>query len=190
MNTLWQIEIVFIHLPAKLTGMKSIYLLCFLVIALGMAACKNDSTTQTEETTSTPAQSESGNQAVKANPSQASSQATGQGHDYTFLTDKLFHYKAAFGGKTAKNQTPFKDEWIDLLSDGTFKAGKLKEQTHTGQWSYNHDTKILFLRPDTDKFKMSEWKVMYNEHMMVWVGTQTYGDNSIQVQLAKSDVLP
>jgi len=120
---------------------------------------------------------------------QANGSTAMSGHDYTFLTDKLFHYKAAVGGDT-KGQQLFKDEWIDLESNGTFKAGKLKEQTHTGKWTYNHETKILFLQPDDRAFMMSEWTVMYNNQMMVWVGTQTYGNNATQVQLAKSDVLP
>ena len=74
--------------------------------------------------------------------------------------------------------------------DGTFKAGKLKEQTHTGKWAYNDKVKVLLIKPDVRTYNITEWKVMYNEQMMVWVGTQTYGNHSTQVQLVRSDILP
>ncbi len=169
--------------------MKSFYILCSFVFVSGMMSCKQDATIQqAAETPVTVADTS------KSTPPPSTNQCADQpitgGHDYTFLTEKILIYKAAFGGdKNAKDQ-PYKDEWIDLQSDGTFKAGKLKNQTHTGQWSYNHDTQTLFLRPDTKEFKMSEWKVMHNDQMLVWVGTKTYGDNNVQIKLAKSDTLP
>jgi hypothetical protein len=168
--------------------MRSIYILLCFVLLGGTIACKQDSSAAQENTASAPAQETQENATQQAD-NQTNASAATDGHDYTFLTDKLFHYKAALGG-SKDGQQLFKDEWIDLQPDGTFKAGKLKEQTHTGKWKYNHDTKVLFLQPDTKAFNMSEWTVMYNNQMMVWVGTQTYGNNATQVQLAKSDVLP
>jgi hypothetical protein len=154
-----------------------------------MVACKQDATVQqegstpsaTQENQATPAQDNGGGQ---------SSPASEGGHDYNFLTDKILIYKASFAGGANSNEQPYKDQWIDLMPDGKFKAGKLKEQTHTGQWTYNHDTNILFIKPDNNAFKLSEWKVMYNNQMMVWIGTQTYGNQSTQVQLVRSDQLP
>lgn len=167
--------------------MRSFYIHFSIVFLLGTMACKQDATTVQEGTNqATPAQNTEGTTQEAPKPTDAA--ATG-GHDYTFLTDKLFHYKAAFGG--AKNgEQPYKDQWIDLDANGSYKAGKLKEQTHTGKWSYNHETTLLFLKPDVNTFPMSEWKVMYNNQMMVWVGTQTYGNNATQIQLARSDVMP
>ena len=123
-----------------------------------------------------------------AQPNEAG-KASELGHDYTFLTDKLFHFKGSFGG-TKTGEQLYKDEWIDFSPDGTYKAGKLKEQTHTGKWAYNNDVKVLLLKPDVNTFNITEWKVMYNEQMMVWIGTQTYGNHSTQVQLVRSSDLP
>lgn len=169
--------------------MKSFYILCSFSFVFGMMSCKKDASTQ--QVAETPAATLEN---AEGTPQQATNQAVEapltEGHDFTFLTDKILIYKAAFGGdKTGKDQ-PYRDEWIDLQPDGTYKAGKLKNQTHTGQWSYNHDSQTLFLRPDTKEFKMSEWKVMHNDEMMVWAGTQTYGDNNVQIKLVKSAVLP
>lgn len=169
--------------------MKSIYILCFLGLTICMVACKQDTGIQQEK--STPAASPE-NQSISGqnNAGTPAAPANAGGHDYTFLTDKILIYKAAFAGGANSKEQPYKDQWIDLMPDGKFKAGKLKEQTHAGQWSYNHDSKILFIKPDNNAFKMSEWKVMYNNQMMVWVGTQTYGNQSTQIQLVRSDQLP
>jgi hypothetical protein len=166
--------------------MKSIYILCLLLLTISLVACKKDATVQQEGSTPSATQE---NQATPAQDNVAGPASEG-GHDYTFLTDKILIYKAAFAGGTNSNEQPYKDQWIDLMPDGKFKAGKLKEQTHTGLWTYNHDTNILLIKPDNNAFKMSEWKVMYNNQMMVWVGTQTYGNQSTQIQLVRSDQLP
>ena len=161
--------------------MKSITIFCLLAGMLIFIACKENATTQQEETQSeTP-------QVSKPAPATA---YTG-GHDYTFLTNLLFHYKAANIVGKDPSENPYAGQWIDLLPDGTFKAGTLKEQTHTGHWDYNPQAKVLSLRPDdTSKFKLSEWNVMHNDDMVVLVGTQTYGNNSTQIQLVRSTELP
>lgn len=168
--------------------MRPYYLLYAVLFAFGMSSCKQDNAAVQEVATQV-----APDETAKNNPQQAANEPgdvdMSSGHEYTFLTDKLFHYKAAFGGAEGAEQ-PYKDEWIDLDADGTFKAGKLKQQTHTGKWSYNHDTRILFLRPDVRNYKMSEWKVMFNDQMMVWVGTSTYGDNNTQIKLVRSSELP
>lgn len=172
--------------------MRPIHLLYLLVlfISIHSVACKQEqANVQQEPETAAQPQAESATPAQPQDNNQTSADPAAQGHDYTFLTDKILIYEAAFGGKTGADQ-PYKDEWIDLSSDGTFKAGKHQNQTHTGKWSYNHDTQTLFLRPDVREYKMSEWKVMHNDQMMVWVGTQTYGDNNVQLKLGRSAQLP
>lgn len=161
--------------------MKSIAILCLFAANMFFIACKENATTRQEETS--------------AETPEASKPATGTsstgGHDYTFLTNQLFHYKAANIVGKDPGENPYAGQWIDLLPDGSFKAGILKEQTHTGRWDYNPQAKVLSLRPDdTSKFKLSEWNVMHNDDMVILVGTQTYGNNSTQIQLVRSTELP
>lgn len=169
--------------------MRSFYIHFSIVFLLGTMACKQEATTVQEGASqSVPGQNTESATQDASKLSDGSAAATG-GHDYTFLTHKLFHFKDAYGGPKGAEQ-PFKDQWIDFDPNGTFKAGKLKEETHTGTWTYNHDTKLLFLKPDVKSFPMSEWKVMHNEQMMVWLGTQTYGNNPLQVKLVRHDEIP
>ena len=139
--------------------MRSIPFFCCLLVITLISSCKQNTTTQQDEVkveTSAPAGENQTN-------------TTTGGHDYAFLTDKLFHYKASnIVGKDPK-ENPYAGQWIDMESDGTYKAGTLKEQTHTGRWIYNHEAKVLQLRPDDQKFKISEWNVMHNEDMVVFV---------------------
>lgn len=161
--------------------MKSIQLLCAFAI-LFIFACKPATTTVQEET---PATTQAENAVVNSDTSTLSA-----GHDFAFLTDKLFHYKASSTVGQPSTEQPYAGQWIDLDPDGTFKAGKLQEQTYTGRWGYNHEKKILELRPDGTDRPRSEWSVMHNEDMMVWVGTQTYNNNATQIQLVRSETMP
>ena len=160
--------------------MKSIHLFCLLICVLIGQACKENSTSQKEE-------------AAEVNKDTTASQQTSTfsgGHDNNFLTDDLLHYKAAFTiGKDPK-ENPYAGQWIDLDPNGKFKAGTFGNQTHTGRWDYNEQTKVLLLRPDNGKFKTSEWKVQHSNDMILWVGTPTYVNNATQIQLVRSKELP
>jgi len=181
----------------KILGMKSFYMLCLIGLLTGAIACKQDTASQQEAATTQPVAVDTPKTAVQSPsdvinpaPNPTTNPAATGGHDYTFLTDKLLLYKGSFGGDKDSKEQLYKDEWIDFDPNGTFKAGKLQKQTHTGQWSYNHDTKTLFIRPDTKEYKMSEWKVQFNDQMLVWVGTETYKDNAVQLRLVRSATLP
>ena len=160
--------------------MKSIQLQCAFAI-LFLIACKPATTTVQVEI---PATTQPDSMAVNPDTSTLS------GHDYAFLTNKLFHYKASSTVGKLSTEQPYAGQWIDLDPDGTFKAGKLKDQTYTGRWGYNNDMKILELRPDGTELARTEWNVMHNDDMMVWVGTQTYNNNATQIQLVRSDNFP
>jgi len=161
--------------------MKSIQLLSFFIWAIAYAGCNQKPDAQKAEPT--PA-------VEQKTDAETNSVKSEGGHDYTFLTHHMLHYKASSTtGKDSKEQ-PYAGQWIDLDSDGTFKAGKLKNQTHTGKWTYNHDAGILLLQPDAKNFKTTQWKVLANDDMIVLVGTKSYGDNATQIQLIRSDKFP
>ena len=150
-----------------------------MVLMITLFSCKRDTSTQQE-----PATTESA-----TTPVQQDSVVPG-GHDYTFLTQHMLHYVASSTVGKDPSEQPYKDQWIDLEPDGTYKAGKLTKQTHTGKWDYDHDKKILVLRPDDSDRKTTGWQVMHNEDMVVFVGTRTYGDNATQIKLVRKQKFP
>ena len=157
--------------------MKIFYLICFLTGMVFVACKPNDSTTKEEAP------------ATNAPVTQNGSTIAG-GHDYTFLTDQLFHYDAVNIIGKEPGDNPYKNQWIDLLPDGTYKSGTLQQQGPTGKWDYNHDKRTLVLRPDDSNSATSEWTVMHNNDMMVWVGTQTFGNNATQIKLVRRTEFP
>ena len=91
--------------------MRSFYIHVSIVFLLGTIACKQDATT-TQEGSAQDVQ----NQTTESTPQEAAKptdRATTGGHDFTFLTHELFHFKDSFGGPKDAEQ-PFKDQWIDL----------------------------------------------------------------------------
>ena len=159
--------------------MKKLSILPALMIVLLMIGCKPNTSAVSDEA---PATQEGTNQ--------TSQTASSGGHDYTFLTDQLFHYDAVNIIGKDPSENPYKNQWIDLLPDGTYKTGTSQQQANTGKWDYNNEQKILQLRPDDVDMPTSEWKVMHNNDMMVWVGTQTFGNNNTQIKLVRRTEMP
>jgi hypothetical protein len=109
-----------------------------------------------------------------------------QGHDYTFLTHQMFRINNSFvPGKDPKDQV-YKHQWVDLEPNGTFRWGKAKDLLYSGTWGYNHDLKILDLIPNDKKGKQTEWTVQFNDDMVLWVGTKTFENHGIQLQLIRT----
>ncbi len=193
--------------------MRSFYILSFLICVSVWGACKRDTPVQQEPDTSaaaaTPAASSSSDtinpprfestnsgprdqNQTSPSPSSATATPSGKvdsnlGHDYTFLTYKMFKINGAFvPGQDPKDQ-PYKDQWVDLLPDGTYKWGKGKNLMYTGIWGYNHDMRILDLKPNDKNEKQSEWNVIFNDEMVVLTGTEVFNNSGVQLQLIRVD---
>lgn len=171
-------------MPSNLNAMKSIFFIAFTVVLL-FTSCKPSTTTVQEEQTAA-TQSTTPEATQNVNPSASASDG---GHDYTFLTNKLFHYNDAVIGKPG-TVNPYAGHWIDLKPDGTYTNGKLQEETGSGRWDYNHAQTLLQLRPNNSNETPSEWKVMHNDDMVVLVGTSTFGNNASQIQWVRRDERP
>lgn len=175
--------------------MRAFYILSFL-ICMVWVSCKNDASTQKEGTTSeTPNYS---NDTINPPKMETSSEAptsksgtpqvdTKQGHDYTFLTFKLFKINGAFvPGKDPKDQ-PYKDQWLDLTPDGKFQWFQGTKLLFSGDWGYNHDLKVIDILPKDKNYKPTEWNVIFNDDMVVFTGTQTFENTGTQLQLIRKD---
>lgn len=188
--------------------MRSFYILSFLICLSVWGACKHDTPAQQEpatastteasvpdslrinppamETSSQRPPSQAPANSAPAEKTNGTAQAdANMGHDYTFLTFKMFKINNAFvPGKDPKDQ-PYKDQWVDLLPDGTYKWGKGKDQLYTGNWGYNHDARVLDLIPNDRNQKQTEWNVIFNDDMVVLTGTNAFENVGTQLQLIR-----
>lgn len=116
--------------------------------------------------------------------------AGSQNYNWTFLTNQLFHFKAkvTIGQQVSKEE--YVGKWLNMEDDGTFETGTNQKTDYTGEWNYDHDTDILTFYPDPKIEKNSQWKVKYNDHVLVLVGTAKYGDNATQIQLVRRGEKP
>lgn len=180
--------------------MRAFYILSFL-ICMVWVSCKNDGTKQNDASTSetpnyskdtiNPPKMETSSQAPTSQAGEKKSgvpQAdTKQGHDYTFLTFKLFKINGAFVPGIDPKDQPYKDQWLDLTPDGKFKWFQGKELLTSGDWGYNHDLGIIDILPSDKNHKPTEWKVIFNDDMVVFQGTSTFENNGHQLQLIRKD---
>ena len=111
-------------------------------------------------------------------------------HNWTFLTNGLFYYKAKVTIGEKVNPEDYAGKWINMEEDGTFETGTYQKTDYTGEWSYYHEEDLLTLYPDPKTEKNSQWKVKYNDNVLVLVGTAKYGDNATQIQLVRRNEKP
>lgn len=146
-------------------------LIIFATATTCFNACKSDNTTQ--EST----------EASDVNPNLAANMS------WTFLTHKVFHNRRTVNAAGPSEQSPNAGHWIDFNENGTYTYGIWDEQTYSGTWSYDDDTKLLDLVPSNNT-KPSQWKVMHKDDNLILVGTSRHNDNAIQQQWVRRDGRP
>jgi hypothetical protein len=113
-----------------------------------------------------------------------------QNHNWTFLTNQMFHYRAGVTIGQEPGENSFKGQWLDLEPDGTFEKGKLGKTDYTGVWTYDHEKSLLTLYPDPKTEKNTQWNIKYNDDIVILIGTPKYGDNATQIQLVRQAEKP
>ena len=80
--------------------------------------------------------------------------------------------------------------WFKFSPDGNFVTGKYQEETGKGKWYY--DPKVPSLYFDHHERRDEEFtvKMSSEETVMIWVGTDTFGENGIQAKVGNSTDLP
>lgn len=164
--------------PAKSTSMRA-YSFVILLGILVLAACKPETASTTEEVVNN--ETTPPTEAPAVAPS--SEAIPGLGHDATFITHQLWHYRGIMSPDVSPDAMD--GEWIDFDPSGTFKAGKGQAETYGGTWFYNEDARLLGILPADPAHKRSEWQVKYNGEVMVLVGTAALGNQSTQMRLVR-----
>lgn len=74
--------------------------------------------------------------------------------------------------------------WFQFNPDGTFSTGRYKGISAKGGWTYDPKTALIYI--DSEKNDQDgEWKIQMGKSgmVMILVGTERFGQNSIQMKL-------
>lgn len=109
---------------------------------------------------------------------------------WAFLTSELWHYEFALTVTEVPDKNIYEGYWIDFNDDGTYTKGIYEEQTVEGVFTFNNDNKTLRIYPTKGEDKIKEWEILTNGDVIIFVGTNTFGNNSEQIKLARAKDKP
>jgi hypothetical protein len=92
-----------------------------------------------------------------------------------------FKYDIAVDAMVDEPITELKGQIIQFEKDYSYKVFKDSKELERGKFTYERNGQVLTL--EATKGLSSQWKVNYQEGMMIWVGTHVYGNNARQIRL-------
>lgn len=83
--------------------------------------------------------------------------------------------------------------WYKFNKDGTFEVGRFSETISKGGWRFYYSGEDALVELDAENPEEDgAWKIKIasDESIMIWVGTEQYGSNSIQQRLENLLFIP
>ncbi|MBK8493348.1 MAG: hypothetical protein IPL49_21325 [Saprospirales bacterium] len=163
--------------------MKRIFF--FFLLMSAMAACKNEpkATATGDETSVTqtrPITPPEGGPIVgpKKPPSMQTEMLIG------FLTTDYWYIEAYVKINDRDSALENRGRWYRFAPDGTFVSGKYKKQDAKGIWTFDPQTALIYVDSENDA-QDGEWKIQMGKSgsVMIWIGTERFLQNSIQIKL-------
>lgn len=158
--------------------MKQTLFLFLIMVAL--ASCKNDPSAQSQEgepsaTPTRPIEPPPGGPTTGKLPS-GQTQAV-----LNFLTTGYWYVEGYVKMGAPEEYAKNRGRWFQFMPDGTFKSGQYKKTTGAGAWTFDAQSAQILLDAQNPE-DAGEWKVQMASSgaVMIWVGTERYGQNSIQ----------
>lgn len=98
-------------------------------------------------------------------------------------------YKVVQNGKDVTSEhDPYKERYVIINSDSTFKSGGRPFGENAGKYTYNSTDKTLFLDSDTGPEDDSYWKVNFKGDTMQWEGYGSeWAEDFVLIQIRAKD---
>ena len=109
---------------------------------------------------------------------------------WAFLTADLWHYVFALTVTEVPEKNPYEGFWIDFHDDGTYEKGVYDDVTVEGVFTFDNNTKRLRIYPTKGDDRIREWEILTNGDVIIFVGTNTFGNNSEQIKLERATQRP
>ena len=109
---------------------------------------------------------------------------------WAFLTSELWHYDFALTVTEVPETNVYEGYWIDFHDDGTYAKGVYDQTTVEGVFTFDNNRKILRIYPTKGDDKVREWEILTNGDVVIFVGTNTFGNNSEQIKLVRAKDKP
>jgi hypothetical protein len=83
-------------------------------------------------------------------------------------------------------------KWFNFNPDGTYTSGRWDKETGKGVWEYTAQEAKIWLDPEGEDEPNMEFtlKMSSDESIMIWVGTERYNQNNIQIKMGNYLDLP
>jgi len=108
---------------------------------------------------------------------------------YSMLVVGYWHYKFLFEGKGKPK--PFDDGyWIKFNDDFNYQYGQFEETHGGGRYHFTFDEMKLIMKDDHPNKSPQEWRILTKEDVMIFEGSEYFGNNPRQMKTEKSMSLP
>lgn len=158
--------------------------LFILILIISAIACKSDAPeTDSSPETVTEESSASGNDSKDTSVSSDAGEKVGEydPENYDGFLLGQFKYDIAVDAMVDEPITELKGQIIQFDKDYSYRVFKDSKEMERGKFTYERNGQVLTL--EATKGLSSQWKVNYQEGMMIWVGTHVYGNNARQIRL-------
>jgi hypothetical protein len=111
-----------------------------------------------------------------------------EGDIVSFFSTEMWEFSG--GLSPGKPYDYGRGEWYVFGEDMTYEFGMYGETMHTGRWTIDEPSTIIRLIPDQPTARESEWKYTIKTNSLVLSGTSTFGNQSTQFKLARTNAKP
>lgn len=109
---------------------------------------------------------------------------------YAVVEAGVLKYEFVYDGKSKAPKAAYAGAWIDYKRDFTYDYGNYDQIEGSGRYHFRTDINQLVMIDNDKNQNPQEWNVKISGDVLILIGTATYGTNSYQMKLKRSDSKP
>lgn len=101
----------------------------------------------------------------------------------------LWEYTVIISDDLARKKD-YEGRWIQFGADQTFTSGKWADQSNSGNFDYDNNSKIIKLYYKNQKDATNDWKTKIDGDVMIFMGNGDINETGDQIRLARTTERP